>query len=633
VRQKRSALALIVVVLLILGTPVFGQQKAAVDYTQGKHVLPTIFGPYFPRQVDEPVLTNSPRIEQLTKDGKLTLSLQDTIALAVENNLDVTVQRYSTWLSETDVLRARSGVGTAAQRFDPLLTSTFNWDRRSTPVNNPLLSGTGTTLVALTALTSQTTQLNFGYSQGFPTGTYYTVNLNNTKQSTTSQATLFNPSVSAVLSVGFTQPLLNGFGYVSNKRNLRIALNSKRVADKTFEQQLITTVSTVENLYWELVYAREDVKVKQRSVELAQKLYNDNVRQVEIGTLAQIEVVRAESEVARTRQDLIVSQTLLLQQQILLKNAISKDPFSPFMRDLEIVPTDTITKPPAIESKPLEQAVQEALSNRPEVQAEKITMESAGIDVRAARNALLPTLNVSGAWSTTGLGGNTRTTTSTFTGFAANTASPLVDASGNPILVGGVPVFAGTSLFDRTTSYMEGGLTDAYHILRKVNFPDYQFSLNLQIPIRNRAAQADSDRARLSQRQAEVALRRLQNSIAVEVRNAQIALTQNQARVEAAGKARELAERTLDAEEKKNQLGASTIFLVIQAQRDLAAAQSSEVRAMADLLESQVAYYRALGRTLDVNKIDLDGARIGQAGTIPNIPGTIRAEVVGKGLY
>ena len=632
-RHLRTSLALILVALLMSGAPVLGQQKSVPDYTQGKTVLPTIFGPYFPRQVDEPVLTNSPRVEQLVREGKMMLSLQDAIALAMENNLDVTVQRYTRWLAETDVLRARAGLGTAAGRFDPLFTTTFNWDRRSIPVNNPLLSGTGTTLVSLAALTSHTADLNFSYSQGFATGTAYQVTLNNRKQSSTSLSNLFNPSVSASLNVGFSQPLLNGFGYAANKRTLRIALNNRRSADKSFEEQLIITISQVQNLYWDLVFAREDVKVKQRSVELAEKLYKDNVRQVEIGTLAPIEVVRAEAEVARTRQDLIVSQTFLLQQQTLMKNAITKDPLGPALRDIEIVPTDLISKPPAIESKPLAEAVEEAFNSRPDIQRQKIALENAGIDVRGARNALLPILNVSGGWGTQGLGGNSRLTTSTFTGFEASSLNPLVDANGNPVLIGGQPVFAGTAVFDRTTTVSPGGIGGAYHVLRNADFPNYSLSLNLQIPLRNRAAQADSDRARLSQRQAEVSLRRLQNSIAVEVRNAQISLQQNQARVTSAQKSRELAERTLDAEQKKHQLGASTIFFVIQAQRDLAQAQSAEVRAMADLLKSKVAYEQALGRTIDANKIDVDRARISQGGTIPNIPGNIKAEVVGKGIY
>jgi vancomycin resistance protein YoaR len=246
---------------------------------------------------------------------------------------------------------------------------------------------------------------------------------------------------------------------------------------------------------------------------------------------------------------------------------------------------------------------------------------------------MLPTLNLSGAWGTQGLGGNSRSTTTTQTGFRANTNAPLVDANGNPVLVGGQAVFAGSPVTTSTTVINEAGLGDAYHVLRNVDFPNYSFSLNLQIPLRNRAAQADSDRARLSQRQAEVALHRLQNSIAVEVRNAQILLEQNQARVASAQKSRELAERTLDAEQKKHQLGASTIFFVIQAQRDLAAAQSAEVRAMADLLKSKVEYERALGRTIVVNKIDIGGATIGQAGESPRIPGSLKAEIVGKGLF
>jgi outer membrane protein TolC len=631
VRHLCSALAFVLAAMLFCGAPAFGQQQAKIDYTTGKSHLPNIFGPYFPRDVAEPTLTNSPRAEQLIREGKLMLSLQDAIALAVENNLDVSVQRYTRWMAQSDVRRARAGLGTAAGRFDPLLTSTFSWDRRSSPVNNPYLAGTGT--LALTALTSQTTQSNFSYQQGFVTGTSYTVSLNNTRQSSTSPAQLFNPSVQSQLIAAFSQPLLNGFGYASNKRSLRIALNNRKAADLTFSEQLITTVSSVQNMYWDLVFAREDVKVKQRSVELAEKLYRDNVRQVEIGTLAPIEVVRAEAEVARTHQDLIVSQTYLLQQQTLLRNAITKNPLDAMLKDAEIVPTDVINKPPAIESKLLQDAVQEAYESRPDVRRQRITLENTGIDVHGTRNAMLPTLTVSGQWASAGLAGNSRLTTSTLTGFLANTLSPLVDATGTPVLIGGQPVYAGSPDYTRTISILKSGVMDAYGRVFSADFPTYSVSLNLQIPIRNRAAQADNDRAILTQRQAEVTLRRLQNSIVVEVRNAQIGLEQNQARVAAAQKSRELAERTLDAEQKKYQLGASTIFFVIQAQRDLAAAQSTEVRALADLLKANVEYERAMGRTLDVNKIDVEGAQVGSASLTPNIPGTIKAEVGDKGSY
>jgi outer membrane protein len=621
-------LALLLAVLL-MGSPALAQQnvigQAGPDYSKGRGQFPNVFAPYAPRNVAEPQLVNSPRIEQLIRDGKLYLTMQDTITLALENNLDISVQRYTPWLAETDILRQEAGNGFV--RFDPQVTSTFNWNRNSFPVNNPLLAGSGTQ-VAFTALTNQTTQANFQYTQGFKTGTGYSITLNNTRQSSTSASNLFNPSINSTLTFGFSQPLLNGFGFLPNMRFLRIAKNNKRVADLTFSNQVILTVSQVQNLYWDLVFAREDVKVKQQSLELAEKLYNDNKRQVEIGTLAPIEVVRAEAEVARTRQELIVSQTFLLQQQTQMKNVISKNPLDPLLVNAEVVPTDVVVQPPQIEVLPLQDAVTEAWEKRPDVQQSRIDLESRAITTKATRNALLPSLTLSGQFGGTGLAGNSgRFITQTVPGVFNSTTIPVVDATGNPLSVNGMPAFLGTPATTSTFVSATAGLGDAYQVMKDFDFPNYGIRFDLTIPIRNRAAQADNTRALLEQRQSETRLRQLQNSVVVEVRNAQIALEQSRARVAAAQKSRELQERTLDAEQKKYQLGASTIFLVIQAQRDLAQARSVEVRALTDLMKAKIEFERALGRTLNANNIQIAAVQRGHITRETNIPGDVDAQL------
>jgi outer membrane protein TolC len=630
VRHFLRIAAFVLVTGALVAAPSFAQQMPAFkidkgpDYSRGKTNPLTVYAPI---HVSAPVLTNSPRVDQLIQNGELRLTLQDAISLALENNLDISVQRYTPWLSDLDLLRTKAGLGTAAGSFDPRLTSTMSWQRASNPINNPILAGT---TIALAAITNNSAQANMSLTQGFHTGTSYAVTWNNNRQSTTSPGAIVNPSVSSTLIFGFSQPLLNGFGFTSNMRFIRIARNNKRIADLTFTNQLIVTVSAVQNMYWDLVFAREDVKVKKRSVELAEKLYNDNKRQVEIGTLAPIEVVRAEAEVARTRQDLIVAQTFLLQQQTLLKNAVTKNVMDATMQTIEIVPTDVISKPPAVEAVTLFDAVKEAWEKRPDIRQSQIDLESRGITTHATRNALLPTLNLNGQYSGTGLGGNSKNTVTTPTGTFASTGVPIVDASGVPVLVGGVPTFGGRANSTTTTSIVEGGYGDSLNTLRHFDFPTYGVSLNLTIPILNRAAQADNAQAILLQRQAETSLKRLQNSIIVEVRNAQIALEQNRARVEAAQKSRELAERTLDAEQKKYQLGASTIFFVIQAQRDLAAAQSAEVSSLVALTKSKVDFEKALGRTLEVNNITLADAKSGEVNKVPLIPGTPTSELVGE---
>ena len=660
-RLFRSAAALLLAAAIIAApvAPVYGQSKPAgqtksaqgagsgsssagypplmrgPDYSKGKSPFPNIFAPYSPIRVQAPALTNSPRVDQLIQDGKMKLSLQDAIALALENNLDIVVQRYTPWIADTDILRTLgggasrglAGTGTASvlgaipsQTFDPLLTWTMNLDHRTTPVNNPFLAGTG--VAALNSVINHATGANLQYSQGFHTGTAFAVTSTNSRVSTTSPAAVFDPSVQSTLFVSFTQELLNGFGRLPNTRFIRIAKNSKKIADQVFTQQVITSVVQVENLYWELVFAREDVKVKQRSVELAQKLYNDNKRQVEIGTLAPIEVVRAEAEVARATQDLIVSQTLQLQQQTLLKNAITKNQMDTLLREVEMVPTDQVAQLPQVEILPIQDAVKEAYQKRPDVLQQQMDLLNRDINVRATRNALLPTLALFGQYGWTGLSGNS----AKFGAASTQAGAHIVDANGNPVPQDlFVPVtvrpVAGTNF---------AGLGDALGSIFRSDFPTYSLQLNLNIPIRNRPAQADNARAILEQRQAEARLQQLENGIVVEVRNAQIALEQNRARVEAAQKSRILQEQTLDAEQKKYQLGASTIFFVIQAQRDLSAAQSVEVRALVDLVKAKVDFDRALGRTLEVNRISIAGAK---QGTVPRdtlIPGTsVSGELVG----
>lgn len=596
--------------------------QPGVDLDSGQSAFPNIFAPYTPLRIDRPVLENTPRVETLIKEGQMVLTLEDAISLALENNLDIIVERYTPWIAEAGVLRAKAGLGTASGGFDPQLNSTFSWFRGSQPVLNPFLAGTG--VLQQLALTNYRTDANFGYTQGFPTGTAFNISFNNSRQSTTSASQLFNPAVQSSVAFAFQQPLLNGLGFVSNKRFLRLARNTKRISDLGFNNQIILTVSAVQSMYWNLVFAREDVKVKQRSVELAQRLLNDNKRQVEIGTLAPIEVVRAEAEVARTGQELIVAQTFLLQQQTLLKNAITKDPLQDALATVEIVPADIISKPPDFQVAPLVEAVKEAWTSRPDVRQAQIDLESREVTRKATRNEMLPTLTLSGQYGGQGLAGNSIVTTTTPLGtFTADPNSPLVDSAGNPVQVGGTPVFVGSPNFAATSTLLPAGLNDAWSRLFNFEFPNYSVRLDLTIPIRNRAAQADNAQALLEERQSEARLRQLQNNIVVEVRNAQIALEQSRARVEAAQKSRELQERTLDAEQKKYQLGASSIFFVIQAQRDLAQAESAEVRALADLMIAKVEYDRALGRTLQVNNIQIADAQGKGKGRTPNIPGSI----------
>src|SRR6266446_4016275 len=547
--------------------------------------------------------------------------------------MDIVVQRYNPWFADTGILKAKAGGfgggtpgavfgGSTASvpflSFDPLLTSTLSIDDRNIPVNNPLTSGTGTGVSALVPLTIHTSTFNTQYSQGFHTGTTLFAAWDNTRSRSTSTANLFNPSVTTTIFAGFQQQLLNGFGRSVNTRNIRIA-NNRKIADWAFTQQAITTVTNTITAYWELVFARGNVKVQQQAVTVAEKLYNDNKKQLEIGTMAPLEVTRAESEVAANRQNLIVAQTLQLQDQQALKNFISKDPLAPNFVNVEIIPTDLPTRPEAIEALTFEEAVKEAFAKRPELQESAINLLNSAIDLKATRNALLPTATLTAQYGTVGLAGNqAKFTTASIAG------APVVDANGNPI-----PGFFLPATQFTPNGIAQAGFGDALSSAFHNNFPDYQVSLNVQIPIRNRSAQADNQRSILTQRQLEAQLQQLKNAALLDVRNTYIALAQDRARVEAAAKARELQQQTFDAEQKKYQLGASTVYLVIQTQRDLIFAQSTELRALADLVEAKANYERAVGRTLESNRVTIADAKSGEAERETLIPGTLHGQVVG----
>lgn len=616
------------------------------NYTNGPSTFPNIFKPYAQIQVPVESVENSASLDQLIQGGKLVLSLQDAVQLALQNNLDISVQRYVTYQADAAVLNAKSGPGFLTPTgpfvtFDPILTSTLAWQRTSIPVNNPFLSGTGTATLA--ALTDQATTANFGYNQAFPTGTAYNVSLNTTRSSSTSGANLFNPAVASALTVGFSQPLLAGFGFAPNLRFLRVARNNRKVADMTFEQQVITTVVAVMNQYYELVFARQDVGVKEKTLILDEKLYNDNKRQVEIGTLAPIEITRAESEVASAKGALITAQTLALQQETLLKQLIFRNVLDSRIAETAIVATDKPDEHVVVPEVTLEAAVGEATTKRPDVRQAVVNLDSSRIVVKATRNQLLPSLSLNAQYGTQGLDGNQLAASQLANSFNANVL-PLVTAPngpgqlGTPLCVPGTganttlcpagtqPVFT-SSVATGTPHTIPGGLHEALAQVFQSNFPNYGVSLNLQVPIRNRAAQAANVTAILQERQNAAALQRVRNNVAVDVRNAQITLMQDKAAVEANIRARILAEQTLDAEQKKFLLGASTTFLVIQAERDLATARSTEVRSLANLAEAKVNFDRALGRTLDVNRIDVADALHAAPTRVPLIPGTPSAEL------
>ncbi len=603
------------------------------DFSKAPRAFPDITQPYREQRIPRLDLTNSPRIENLIQNGKLMLSLEDAITLSLENNLNINIARYTPWLAENDVLRSKSGqpfLGTQTilqpfglgnvpiLAFDPIVTTQVSDTYTLIPVNNPFISGTGTS--AVTALAAHNLQESLGYTEGFHTGTNLQVSWFNDRQSSSSPENIFNPSFQGNITVTVSQQLLNGFGLTPNTRYIVEAKNERQAADYYFATQVIATIVAAETAYWELVYARENVKVQDAALATSSKLYNDNKRQLEIGTMAPLDVLTAQSEMATDQQNLILAQTTQLQQQTVLLNAISKQLMDPTLQNVEIIPTTPIESPTDKDIAPLDSAVKEALEKRPEIKQTEMMLKNAGIEVKVSRNALLPVLSLYGQYESQGLGG-AETLLSNPTAFAPSIANPLVSANGAPILVGGQPVYLGSAISYGAATVIPGGFTDSQSQIFHNSFPTYTAGLNLTLPIRNRAAQADNARAELYKRQAQVQYQQLQNTVAVNVRNAQIALQQDRAQVDAAMVATKLGKDTLAAEQKKYQLGASTSYNVVLRSRDLTTAEGNELRARANLQEALVNYDQAVGRTLEVNHIEVALNGKDPVYRTPNIPG------------
>jgi outer membrane protein TolC len=395
--------------------------------------------------------------------------------------------------------------------------------------------------------------------------------------------------------VTIQQQLLNGFGRYVNRRNIMISKNNRKLANYVFENQAITTVTSTIDAYWELVYARANVEVQQQAVNVSQHLYGDNKKQLEIGTMAPLDVTRAESELATNQQNLIIAQTTKMQDEQILKNAISKDPLAANLINVEIIPTDKPTPPEATEAASFEESIKEAFQKRPELLEQQINITNAGIDVRATGIALRPTATLFAQYTSQGLAG-----VSTVPG------------------TGGAP-----------STVTQQGFTTAQSQVFQNKFPDYLVGVQVQIPIRNRANQAVNQHAILQLRQIETQMQQLKNVAVVDVRNTYIALEQGRVQVTTASEARKLQQQTFDAEQKKYQLGASTVYNVILTQRDLILAQGAELRALANLLEAKAAYERAVGRTLDVNRVTIADAQHGEIEKDTLIPGTLHGKVVG----
>jgi len=588
-------------------TALLGRQ----DYSRNKRTFPDIFSAYTPRFVPQPNLVNSPKIYDLIQNGQLQLSLQDAVSLALENDLDIAVAEYTPWIDQTQLLNAEGGGTPLGQfvigsggggAFDPVLFSTIGISDTTSPVNNPFLSGAGTTF--LTSIQTHSSTFDFGYSQKLHTGTTFSISLNNTRSSSTLQENIFNPSVQSSLSFTVQQPLLQGFGRLSNMRFILEARNTDEVGKLQFEEQVITSVTQAENQYWTLVADRQAVDVAKQTLGVAQKLYQDDERQLQIGTLAHLDVVTAESQIASDNQALIAAQTTEIQQETVVLNLITKDPTDQRLQGVQIVPTTTLEEASQVPPIALPDAVKEAWSNRPELKVDQFTLNNFGIEVKATKNSLLPQLNLSGTFASAGLSG--------------------VDFNAAAIQAQGI------------TPPPSGGVPTVYSNIFHNNFPTYSATMQFSMPLRNRSAQAANAQAQLSEREEQTVYQRDKNTIVVGVRQALTAVQQDAALVTADVKATQLAQETYDDEVKKFDLGASTTYNVVLQSRDLNAAKLNELTAKTNLAIALVNFNQALGRTLSANNITIAGNRQpidNFTASAPNIPGTIGQRLAGTDVF
>ena len=624
-------------------------QPTHEDYSKPTPLLPNPFARYIPRDVAPPSFTNAPKIEQLIQNGKLMLSLNDAIAIALADNLDIAVARYNLPIADTDILRTKaggsflgvnsgvvsntpgggqggvgsgisgagaggttagaggagvgaggfvgstSGAGPQPDSFDPVLSGTLSFERAIFPLSNSVTAGTS-------VLSQNTTTGNISYFQGFSPGTALTVGFNNNRLTSNSPRSSLDPNLSSSFRAQIRQHLLQGFGRGLNLRLLRTARNNKKIAEEAFRLQVISTVSQIENIYWDLVNAFEAFRVNERSLALAQKTLSDNQKQVEIGTLAPLDVVRAQSSVASAEQALIVSRTNLQLQQLVMKNALTRTlPSNSVLVQAEVVPTDTVQVPDEENLPPVEQLIKMAFDNRPDYKQQRITLQNNEINIKGVNNGLLPVVDLVGFYGSSSIAGLQNP--------LATCVPPATPADGTCLfLPGTIP---------------PTGFGNAFTNLFNSSAPDKGVAINIQIPLGNRVAQATQVRAMLEYRQSQLSLKTVENTITIGIRNDVFTLENNRASVVAAQKARDLAAQTLDAEQKKYNLGASTYLAVLQDERDLAASESTLVSAMTNYAKARVQLDRDTAQTLDRYNIKIDEAVTGQIKTEPNVPGTV----------
>lgn len=573
--------------------------------------------PYRPSYVPPVDLTNSPRLQNLVRDAKLYVSLQDAIALAIENNLDLASFRYNLPTALTDLARTKAGgfangvntsvtspvgasavsvsggvssSGAAAAGAGGLVQSTLG---EGTTVNpfDPVFTVKGyvdhtksqelnTVLVGIPLLENNTIAYTTQFTEYFPTGTGIQWTLNGLRQTSNSPLNIVDPQIQLFWQGLVTQPLLQGFGFGTNERWIRIARKNLQITDLAFKAQVITTVSGVEDIYWDLVNAYEDEQIKEETLGFANQTLTNDQSQLELKAIPAMQVMTDQAAVATAEGNLTVSRANLRAAELNLKNALTKAD-DPAIDEMPVIPLDKIGPSDPNATKSIDDLIAEAEKNRPDVAGDQIGMQIQKDNLKAVNNLLLPQLNAYGLFSGTGLGGP---------------LNPNCDQNEGP-------GYCSTALPTGTG----GVLKDAFNY----SAPEYQVGFTLNITVRNRIQKADQFRAQLAFRQSQIAYEQQKKSIRFDVRNAQFALEQARAGVDAAQKAKDLAQRTFDITKQEQQLGAKSSLDTLNAENALALTESALDAAQTTYEKAKVNIDRATGETLDLTGVSIDDAKTG----------------------
>jgi outer membrane protein TolC len=573
--------------------------------------------PYRPSTAPELDLSNSPRLQNLIRDGKIYISLRDAIAVAIENNLDLAYFRYNFPIAQTDILRTKAGspangvntavvqgtqggfgastgggggsagsgfsagaggivtstlgAGTSVSSFDPYLTFTGYVDHTVTQEANEITTG-------VPNLKTNTIEVQSSYSQSFPIGTNVQVNYLGQRVASNTPYNLINPELYSNFQLIIQQPILAGFGIATNERFIRIAKRNSQITDLAFKAQVIATVTQVENIYWDLVNAYESEQINERSLGFANKNLSDDQKQLELQAIPAMQVMTDQSAVATAEGNLTVARASLRLNELLMKNALTKVD-DPTIDEMPVIPLDMHAEPDSNADKSIDELVSEAEKKRPEVAIYQMQAEVQKQALKDINSELLPTLNMYGLYAGAGTAGPT---------------NPLCDPKTQDCttnLPTGFP-----SMFVNTFNYSS---------------PEYRVGMTLSINLRNRQAKADQFRAVLQYRQSQIASEQQQKGIRFDVRNSKFALEQAQAHVDAAQKSRDLAQRTFDITKQEQQLGAKSGLDTLNAESALAVAESALDAAQTNYEKAKVDIDRAIGETLERTGVSIDDAKLG----------------------